>query len=57
MFKFLKSNPTARLRKEYERKLSTAMEAQRNGDIKTYSLLSEEAQAIYVRIQEAEKQK
>lgn len=56
MFDFLKSDPTAKLRKEYEKKLSTAMHAQRNGDIKTYSLLSEEAQEIYQRIQAAEKQ-
>ncbi|WP_157833217.1 DUF6435 family protein [Oceanospirillum maris] len=45
MFSLFKSDPTKKLKKEY-----AAMLAQRNGDIKSYSFLTEEAEAIYQQI-------
>ncbi|MFC3852931.1 DUF6435 family protein [Salinispirillum marinum] len=50
MFGFLKGDPKKKLQKAYEEKLSAAMKAQRSGDIKTYSLLTEEAEAIRAQI-------
>lgn len=55
MFGFLKADPLKKLQKDYERKLAAAMQAQRSGDIKTYSTLSEEAQAIYTEIESIKK--
>lgn len=59
MFGFLKPDPLKKLQKAYDQKLEAAMHCQRNGDIRQYSLLSEEAEDIYRRIQtlEAEQQK
>lgn len=51
MFSFLKGDPTKKLRKEYEALLSKAMQAQRNGDIRLYSELSEQADAIFKQIE------
>ncbi|MDX1635999.1 MAG: DUF6435 family protein [Marinobacter sp.] len=51
MLGFLKGDPKKKLQKEYEKKLSEAMHAQRNGDIRTYSTLTEEAEAIYAKLQ------
>lgn len=56
MFNWLKSDPTQKMQKEYEALLSKAMLAQRNGDIRTYSLLTEEANTLHEKI-EAAKQK
>lgn len=50
MFGLFKRDPLAKLQKSYERKLAQAMEYQRNGDIRSYSLLTEEAEAIYSEI-------
>lgn len=47
MFGLFKRDPLVKLQKSYERKLAQAMECQRNGDIRSYSLLTEEAEAIY----------
>lgn len=47
MFGWLRSDPRKALQKNYEKKLKEAMLAQRSGDIKSYSLLTEEAEAIY----------
>ncbi|WP_157209894.1 DUF6435 family protein [Marinimicrobium agarilyticum] len=51
MFGWLKPDPQKRLQKAYEKKLEAAMVAQRSGDIKTYSLLSEEADGLYRELQ------
>ena len=51
MLGFLKGDPVKKLQKEYEKKLTEAMHAQRNGDIRTYSMLTEEAEAMYARLQ------
>lgn len=54
MFSFLKSDPTKKLRKQRAALLEKAMHAQRNGDIRTYSRLSTEAEEAYKKIQELE---
>ncbi len=46
MFKFLQKDPKKKLQKEYELLLGKAMEAQRSGDIRLYSELSEQAEKI-----------
>jgi len=51
MFNLFKSNPHKKLQKAYEAKLTEAMQAQRNGDIRRYSTLQEEAEAIYVQLE------
>ena len=51
MFSFLKVDPLKKLNKAYQQKLGEALQAQRNGNIRGYSLLTEEAEAIWVEIQ------
>lgn len=46
MLSLFKSDPTKKLRKQYHDKLEKAMHAQRNGDIKSYSFITAEAQEI-----------
>jgi hypothetical protein len=41
-----KKDPTKKLVKLYDRKLEEAMLAQRNGDIKSYSMITAEAEKI-----------
>lgn len=50
MLNWLKPDPRKKLQKNYERLLKDAMLAQRSGDIKTYSLLTEEAEGVYAQI-------
>lgn len=47
MFNWLKANPSKQRQKVYEQKLQQAMEAQRSGDIRRYSELMEEAEALW----------
>lgn len=49
MFLF-KKDPSKKLRKIYMKKLEAAMIAQRNGDIKSYSLITSEAEIIHKKI-------
>lgn len=53
MFNFLKSDPIKKLDKEYGALLEKAMQAQRSGDIKSYSELTEQAEAVKAKIDEA----
>ncbi|MBU2870695.1 DUF6435 family protein [Colwellia sp. E2M01] len=46
MFSFFKQNPIKKLDKAYEAKLEQAMLAQRNGDIKSYAMITAEAENI-----------
>ncbi|WP_448564764.1 DUF6435 family protein [Thalassotalea ganghwensis] len=46
MFSIFKRDPIKQLDKRYEQKLEEAMHAQRNGDIKSYSMITEEAEKI-----------
>lgn len=55
MFKFFTSSPTKKLRKKYDQLLEKAMLAQRNGDIKTYSMLTAESEAVWKQIEAKEK--
>ena len=50
MFSFLKSDPTKKLRKTYDQILEKAMQAQRGGDIRLYSELTEQAEAVKVKL-------
>ena len=46
MFGWLKSDPIKKLDKQYQAKLQEAMETQRNGNIRRYSELTQEAESI-----------
>ncbi|MFB0980265.1 MAG: DUF6435 family protein [Alteromonadaceae bacterium] len=46
MFSLFKKNPLKKLNKAYDAKLEQAMHAQRNGDIKSFAMLTEEAEKI-----------
>ncbi|GAC18522.1 DUF6435 family protein [Paraglaciecola arctica] len=52
MFGFLKADPAKKLRKTYDQKSTEAMLAQRKGDIKTYSMLTAEAEELWKEIQQ-----
>ena len=54
MFSLFKPDPTKKLKKKHLALLEQAMKAQRNGDIKTYSVLSTEAEEIVKQIQKME---
>ncbi|TYL49007.1 DUF6435 family protein [Marinomonas sp. IMCC 4694] len=52
MFSFLKSDPIKKLDKEYGELLEKAMQAQRGGDIRLYSELTEQAESVKVKLDE-----
>ncbi|MDY6977068.1 MAG: DUF6435 family protein [Pseudomonadota bacterium] len=54
MFGIFKNNPTKKMRKQYDALLEKAMHAQRNGDIKTYSLLTAESETLWKEIERLE---
>lgn len=54
MFSLFKKNPIKKLNKAYGIKLEQAMLAQRNGDIKSYSMLTAEAEKIREEIEKLE---
>ena len=54
MFSFLKADPAKKLNKAYRAKLEEALKAQRNGNIRGYSMLTEESDAIWQQIQQLE---
>lgn len=51
MFGLFKSDPSKKLRKQYDAKLTEAMHAQRRGDIKSYSMLTAEAEKLWEQIE------
>jgi hypothetical protein len=57
MFGFLKADPIKKLRKIYDQKSTDAMLAQRKGDIKTYSMLTAEAEKLWAEIEQLEAEK
>ena len=57
MFGFLKADPIKKLRKIYDQKSTDAMLAQRKGDIKTYSMLTAEAEKLWTEIEQLEAEK
>ena len=50
MFSFLKKDPLPKLNKKYTALLEQALEAQRRGDIRSYSKLTSEAEEIAAKI-------
>ena len=50
MFGLFKSSPVKKWQKEYDGLLTRAFQAQRNGNIRLYSSLTAEAEAIKVKI-------
>ena len=50
MFSLFKKDPLKKLRKLYMQKLEQAMSAQRNGDIRAYSLITSEADLMHKEI-------
>lgn len=52
MFNLFKSSPLKKLQKEHESLLTQAFQAQRNGNIRLYSTLTAQAEALRVRIDE-----
>ena len=57
MFSFLKPDPVKKLRKVYDVKLEQGMQAQRKGDIKSFAMLSAEAEKIWSEIEVLEAKK
>ena len=51
MFGLFNRDPSKKLRKQYDIKLEQAMLAQRKGDIKTYSMLTAEAEKLWEEIE------
>lgn len=51
LFKSSAEKQTQKLQQAYEKKLTEAMNAQRNGDIRSYSMLSEEADKLLKELQ------
>ena len=56
MFGFFKSNPIKKIRKQYDMKLEQALNAQRKGDIKSYAMLTLEAEELWEKIENLDKQ-
>ena len=54
MFSFFKKDPIKSLNKQYFQKLEQAMHAQRNGDIRSYSMITSEAEEIRMKIEALE---
>lgn len=57
MFSLFKTDPLKKLNQQYSAKLEQAMLAQRNGDIKSYSALTYEAEKILDKIKVLEDNK
>lgn len=51
MFTFLKSDPVKKLKKVHAKKLEQAMHAQRNGDMRSFATITNEAEEIKREIQ------
>lgn len=52
MFGLFKRSPVKKLEKEHEALLTRAFQAQRNGDIRSYSFLTAEAEAVKQKIED-----
>ncbi|MEC8080981.1 MAG: DUF6435 family protein [Pseudomonadota bacterium] len=57
MLSLFKSNPTKKLEKRHSELLEQAMQAQRKGDIRTYSMLTAEAEEVNEQIKALDAQK
>ena len=56
LFSFFKADPTKRLKADYKKTVEKAYQAQQNGDIRNYSLLTAEAESIKEEIARTEAQ-
>ena len=54
MLSLFRKDPIKKLKKVYMQKLVQAMNAQRNGDIRTYSAITQEAEILHKEIIELE---
>ena len=54
MFSIFKKDPIKKLNKLYEAKLEEAMHAQRKGDIKSYAMITADAEKVAIQIKELE---
>lgn len=54
MFGLFKTDPAKKLRKQYHMKLEKAMLAQRNGNIREYSFMTAEAEALREQLEAVE---
>jgi hypothetical protein len=52
MFGMFKKSPLNKMQKEHEDLLTRAFQAQRNGDIRSYSMLTAEAESLKQKIDE-----
>jgi hypothetical protein len=52
VFSFLKSDPSKKLKKQRAKLLGQAMQAQRNGDMRSYAKLTSEAEALLKQIEQ-----
>ncbi|WP_372762861.1 DUF6435 family protein [Pseudoalteromonas sp.] len=57
MFSLFKADPKKQLLKDYNLKLEQGMQAQRRGDIKSYAMLTAEAEKIWQQIDNLEAKK
>ncbi|WCP70213.1 DUF6435 family protein (plasmid) [Vibrio tubiashii] len=57
MFSLFKRDSTKKLKKQYAAKLEQAMLAQRRGDIRTYSLLTAQAEELGQQIEAVQSQR
>ncbi|WP_448552826.1 DUF6435 family protein [Thalassotalea montiporae] len=57
MFSIFKRDPIKKLTKQHAIKLEQAMHAQRNGDMKSYAMLTAEAEQIASEIKTLEQEK
>ena len=54
MFGLFKSSPVKKMQKEHKELLTKAFEAQRNGNIRLYSILTADAEALREKIDQHE---
>lgn len=54
MLSLFKSDPIKKLRKQYHLMLEKAMQAQRKGDIHSYSMITADADEIFQKIKQLE---
>ena len=56
VFNLFKTSPLKKLEKEHESLLTQAFQAQRNGNIRLYSTLTAEAEAVRLKVEELKKE-
>ncbi|MEP4891525.1 MAG: DUF6435 family protein [Aliiglaciecola sp.] len=54
MFGLFKTNPIKKLRKQYDQKLTQAMQAQHDGNMRDYAKFNSEAEDLFDKIEQFE---